>query len=109
MKVAVRAAARRGAAVRAAAAGEAAIGIIGGSGLYELEGLTDVRWRRVRTPFGEPSDAYCVGRFAGRRVIFLPRHGRGHRVMPTELNFPANVSGLKAPGAHGGTSASARG
>src|SRR5881296_3727043 len=99
MKVAVRAAARRGAAVRAAAAGEAAIGIIGGSGLYELEGLTDVRWRRVRTPFGEPSDAYCVGRFAGRRVIFLPRHGRGHRVLPTELNFRANVWGLKALGA----------
>src|SRR5207245_768873 len=72
-----RAAARRGAVVRAAAAGEAAIGIIGGSGLYELEGLTDVRWRRVRTPFGEPSDAYCVGRFAGRRVIFLPRHRGG--------------------------------
>ncbi len=76
MKGAVRAAARRGAAVRAAAAGEAAIGIIGGSGLYELEGLTDVRWRRVRTPFGEPSDAYC-----------------------TELNFRANVWGLKALGA----------
>ena len=86
-------------AVRAAAAGEAAIGIIGGSGLYELEGLTDVRWRRVRTPFGEPSDAYCVGRFAGRRVIFLPRHGRGHRVLPTELNFRANIWGLKALGA----------
>ena len=54
-----------------------AIGIIGGSGLYELEGLTDVAWERVRTPFGEPSDAYCVGTFAGRRVIFLPRHGLG--------------------------------
>ena len=76
-----------------------AVGIIGGSGLYELEGLTDVRWRRVRTPFGEPSDAYCVGRFAGQRVIFLPRHGRGHRVLPTELNFRANVWGLKALGA----------
>src|SRR3989442_1295352 len=94
-----RVAARRGAAVRAAAAGGAAIGIIGGSGLYEVEGLTDVRWRRVRTPFGEPSDAYCVGRFAGRRVIFLPRHGRDHRVLPTELNFRANVWGLKALGA----------
>src|SRR5206468_3500563 len=61
-------------------ANDPTIGIIGGSGLYELEGLTDVRWRRVRTPFGAPSDAYCVGRFAGRRVIFLPRHGRGHRI-----------------------------
>jgi 5'-methylthioadenosine phosphorylase len=78
---------------------DAAIGVIGGSGLYELDGLTDVRWRRVRTPFGEASDAYCVGRFAGRRVIFLPRHGRGHRLMPTELNFRANVWGLKALGA----------
>ncbi len=76
-----------------------AIGIIGGSGLYELEGLTDIRWRRVRTPFGEPSDAYCTGRFAGRRVIFLPRHGRGHRITPTELNFRANIWGFKALGA----------
>ena len=80
-------------------ASEPALGVIGGSGLYELEGLTDVRWRRVRTPFGEPSDAYCVGRFAGRGVIFLPRHGRGHRIMPTELNFRANIWGFKALGA----------
>jgi 5'-methylthioadenosine phosphorylase len=78
---------------------EPAIGIIGGSGLYELEGLTDVRWTRVRTPFGRPSDDYCVGRFAGRRVVFLPRHGRGHRLTPTELNFRANIWGLKALGA----------
>ena len=75
------------------------IGIIGGSGLYELEGMTDVRWQRVRTPFGDPSDAYCVGRFANRRVAFLPRHGRGHRVMPSELNFRANIWGLKSLGA----------
>ncbi|MBI4636553.1 MAG: S-methyl-5'-thioadenosine phosphorylase [Candidatus Rokubacteria bacterium] len=78
---------------------EPAIGIIGGSGLYELEGLTDVRWRRVRTPFGDPSDAYCVGTLDGRRVIFLPRHGRGHRRMPTELNFRANIWGLRSLGA----------
>jgi 5'-methylthioadenosine phosphorylase len=78
---------------------DAAIGIIGGSGLYELEGLTDVAWRRIRTPFGAPSDAYCVGRFAGRRVIFLPRHGRGHRVMPTDLNFRANLWGFRFLGA----------
>jgi 5'-methylthioadenosine phosphorylase len=77
---------------------EAAIGVIGGSGLYELEGLEDVRWRRVRTPFGDPSDEYCEGRFGGRRVVFLPRHGRGHRLMPTELNFRANVWGLKSLG-----------
>ena len=78
---------------------EGAVGIIGGSGLYELDGLTDVRWRRVRTPFGDPSDAYCVGRFQDRRVIFLPRHGRGHRVMPSDLNFRANIWGLKSLGA----------
>ena len=78
---------------------EPAIGIIGGSGLYELEGLVGLRWRRVRTPFGDPSDAYCCGRLDGRPVIFLPRHGRGHRLMPSELNFRANVWGLKALGA----------
>jgi 5'-methylthioadenosine phosphorylase len=77
---------------------ESAIGIIGGSGLYQLEGLTDVRWRRVRTPFGDPSDEYCEGRLDGRRVVFLPRHGRGHRLMPGELNFRANVWGLKSLG-----------
>src|SRR5947199_8501843 len=80
-------------------AAEAAIGVIGGSGLYELEGLTDVKWQTVRTPFGSPSDAYCVGRFAGRRVIFLPRHGRGHRVTPSELNFRANIWGFRFLGA----------
>lgn len=77
---------------------EAKIGVIGGSGLYELDGLSDVRWTRVRTPFGEPSDAYCVGRLGNRTVAFLPRHGRGHRLMPSELNFRANIYGLKALG-----------
>jgi len=77
---------------------EAAIGVIGGSGLYELEGLSDVTWRKIRTPFGDPSDAYCVVRFAGRRVVFLPRHGRGHRVMPSDLNFRANIWGLRSLG-----------
>jgi 5'-methylthioadenosine phosphorylase len=76
-----------------------AIGVIGGSGLYELEGLTEVRWRRVRTPFGDPSDEYCTGTFEGRPVIFLPRHGRGHRLTPSELNFRANIWGLKSLGA----------
>jgi len=75
-----------------------AIGVIGGSGLYELEGLTDVRWRRVRTPFGDPSDELCEGRLGERRVIFLPRHGRGHRLTPSELNFRANVWALKSLG-----------
>ena len=78
---------------------DAAIGIIGGSGLYELPGMTDVRWRRVRTPFGDPSDEYCCGQLDGRSVIFLPRHGRGHRLMPSELNFRANIWGLKSLGA----------
>jgi len=75
-----------------------AVGIIGGSGLYELEGLTNVRWRRVRTPFGDPSDDFCTGEVEGRPIIFLPRHGRGHRLTPTELNFRANVWGLKSLG-----------
>jgi 5'-methylthioadenosine phosphorylase len=77
---------------------DGAIGVIGGSGLYEMEGLADVRWRRVRTPFGDPSDEYCTGTFENRRVVFLPRHGRGHRLMPSELNFRANVWGLKSLG-----------
>jgi 5'-methylthioadenosine phosphorylase len=88
---------------------EAAIGIIGGSGLYELEGMTDVRWRSVRTPFGDPSDDYCVGTFDGRRVIFLPRHGRGHKLTPSELNFRANIWGLKSLGAEWVLSVSAVG
>jgi 5'-methylthioadenosine phosphorylase len=86
-----------------------AIGIIGGSGLYEMDGLTDVVWRRVRTPFGAPSDAYCCGRLDGRPVIFLARHGRGHRLMPTELNFRANIWGFKALGAEWVVSVSAVG
>jgi 5'-methylthioadenosine phosphorylase len=77
---------------------DAAIGIIGGSGLYDLPGLTDVRWRRVRTPFGDPSDELCCGELDGRRVVFLPRHGRGHRLMPTEVNFRANIWSLKSVG-----------
>jgi 5'-methylthioadenosine phosphorylase len=88
---------------------ERAIGVIGGSGLYELEGLTDVRWRRVRTPFGDPSDEYCTGTFEGRPVIFLPRHGRGHRLTPSELNFRANIWGLKSLGAEWVVSISAVG
>src|SRR5262245_35723457 len=75
-----------------------AIGIIGGSGLYDLPGLTGARWRRVRTPFGDPSDEYCVGHLGDRPVVFLPRHGRAHRLMPSELNFRANIWGLKGLG-----------
>jgi 5'-methylthioadenosine phosphorylase len=88
---------------------DAAIGVIGGSGLYELPGMTDVRWRRVRTPFGDPSDEYCVGRFGERPVVFLPRHGRGHRIAPSELNFRANIWGLKSLGVEWVVSVSAVG
>jgi 5'-methylthioadenosine phosphorylase len=88
---------------------DGAIGIIGGSGLYELDGMTDIRWRRVRTPFGDPSDEFCTGLFDGRRVIFLPRHGRGHRLTPSELNFRANIWGLKSLGAEWVVSVSAVG
>jgi 5'-methylthioadenosine phosphorylase len=77
---------------------EPRIGIIGGSGLYQLEGLTKVRWQKVRTPFGAPSDDYCVGRLGAREVVFLPRHGRQHRLLPSELNYRANIYGLRSLG-----------
>ena len=96
-------------AARAKAGGEPALGIIGGSGLYEMEGIQDLRWVRVRTPFGAPSDAYGTGRLGDRRVIFLPRHGRRHRVTPSEINYRANIYGLKALGARWVISVSAVG
>ncbi len=77
---------------------QAEIGIIGGSGLYSMPGLADVREVNVQTPFGEPSDAYVLGTLEGRKVAFLARHGRGHRLLPTELNFRANIYGMKALG-----------
>ena len=77
---------------------EPVLGIIGGSGLYEIEGFEDARWVRVRTPFGDPSDAYCTGRLGDRRVVFLPRHGRDHRVTPSEINYRANIYGFKSLG-----------
>jgi 5'-methylthioadenosine phosphorylase len=76
----------------------AEIGIVGGSGLYEMEGFTEVEEVAVETPFGAPSDRLMVGRLEGRRVAFLPRHGRGHRILPGELNFQANVYALKTLG-----------
>src|SRR5689334_20100649 len=76
----------------------ASIGIIGGSGLYQMEGLDGVEERLVETPFGTPSDHVVIGTLAGKRVAFLPRHGRGHRLMPSELNFRANVYALKTLG-----------
>jgi 5'-methylthioadenosine phosphorylase len=75
------------------------IGLIGGSGLYHVEGFTGQKWVRVRTPFGAASDAFLTGRLAGREVVFLPRHGRGHRILPSELNHRANIYGMKKLGA----------
>ena len=77
---------------------QAEIGIIGGSGLYAMPGLTEVQEVRQQTPFGEPSDAYVLGTLKGRKVAFLARHGRGHRIMPSELNFRANIYGFKQLG-----------
>jgi 5'-methylthioadenosine phosphorylase len=77
---------------------KAEIGIIGGSGLYAMPGLSDVREEKLETPFGSPSDAYVLGTLEGRRVAFLARHGRGHRILPSELNFRANIYGMKQLG-----------
>jgi 5'-methylthioadenosine phosphorylase len=77
---------------------QAEIGIIGGSGLYSMPGFTNVREERVETPFGEPSDAFVLGELEGRKVAFLARHGRGHRLMPSELNFRANIYAMKKLG-----------
>src|SRR5215470_14741870 len=77
---------------------QAEIGIIGGSGLYNIAGLEDVREAALSTPFGAPSDPYILGTLKGRRVAFLARHGRGHRILPTELNFRANIHGFKQLG-----------
>lgn len=80
------------------AASEVRIGIIGGSGLYSMGGLTDTREVRVKTPFGEPSDAFVVGKLEGHRVAFLARHGRGHRISPSEINYRANICAMKMLG-----------
>jgi len=74
------------------------IGVLGGSGLYQIDGLAEVEWRRVASPFGEASDEFCFGVLGGARVVFLPRHGRGHRLPPSEINFRANVDALKRAG-----------
>jgi 5'-methylthioadenosine phosphorylase len=85
------------------------IGIIGGSGLYDMAELTDREERHVSTPFGDPSSAYVLGTLRGKRVAFLARHGVGHRIMPSELNFRANIYGFKALGVEYILSASAVG
>src|SRR5690349_7621436 len=77
----------------------ATIGVIGGSGLYSMPGLQDTREIRVKTPFGEPSDTIVVGTLEGKRVAFLTRHGRGHRILPGEINFRANICAMKQLGA----------
>lgn len=77
---------------------DTAIGVIGGSGLYEMEGLEDVGRVRVETPFGDPSDEYVTGTLNGVRMVFLPRHGRGHRYLPSEVNYRANIYGMKKLG-----------
>jgi 5'-methylthioadenosine phosphorylase len=76
----------------------AVLGIIGGSGVYDIEGLTRKQWRKVESPFGDPSDELLFGELDGQPLVFLPRHGRGHRIPPSELNFRANIDALKRAG-----------
>src|SRR5438128_6281165 len=85
------------------------IGIIGGSGLYDMAEVTDREEKAITTPFGDPSGPYVLGTLRGRRVAFLARHGRGHRVLPSELNFRANIYGFKSLGVSRILSASAVG
>lgn len=85
------------------------LGIIGGSGLYDIDGLEDAREQSLETPFGVPSDAYVVGRIGEQELAFLPRHARGHRILPSELNFAANIHGFKQLGADAVISVSAVG
>ena len=85
------------------------IGIIGGSGLYQMQGLKVIEERKLNTPFGEPSDPYIIGEIDGVRVAFLSRHGRGHRVIPSDINYRANIFGFKLLGVHTILSASAVG
>ena len=75
-----------------------AIGVIGGSGVCDIEGLTNKRWERVHSPFGEASDELLLGELDGQPMVFLPRHGRGHRIPPNEINFRANIDALKRAG-----------
>ena len=74
------------------------VGIIGGSGLYRIDGLSDIAWRRVDSPYGPTSDEFCFGTLDGQQVIFLPRHGRGHVLPPSAINFRANIDALKRCG-----------
>jgi len=78
---------------------EKIVGVIGGSGLYEMEGLEEIQSISLKTPFGDPSDSFIVGSLEGVKVAFLPRHGKGHRIQPSSLNFRANIYGMKKLGA----------
>ena len=89
---------KRAVVTRAKTSSMATIGIIGGSGLYSMNGLTDTREITVKTPFGNPSDALVLGLLEGKRVAFLARHGRGHRILPSEINFRANIYAMKQLG-----------
>ena len=85
------------------------IGVIGGSGLYQMEGLQKTREIILKTPFGSPSDAFVIGEIEGKSVVFLARHGRGHSILPSDLNFRANIYGMKMLGVESIISASAVG
>ena len=74
------------------------LGIIGGSGVYDIDGLTNTRWEKIESPFGEPSDELLFGELNGQKMVFLPRHGRGHLIPPSEINFRANIDALKRAG-----------
>ena len=74
------------------------LGIIGGSGVYDIDGLTNTRWEKIESPFGEPSDELLFGELDGQQMVFLPRHGRGHKIPPSEINFRANIDVLKRAG-----------
>ncbi|MDP6667607.1 MAG: S-methyl-5'-thioadenosine phosphorylase [Dehalococcoidia bacterium] len=76
----------------------AAIGIIGGTGLYDIDGFENAQWVKIESAFGQPSDELLIGNYAGHRLVFLPRHGRGHRIPPTEINYRANIEALKRAG-----------
>ena len=74
------------------------VGIIGGSGVYDIDGLENTAWTDVASPFGKPSDQFLVGEFKGQKIVFLPRHGRGHKISPSHVNFRANIDGMKRLG-----------
>ena len=74
------------------------LGIIGGSGVYEIDGLQNTRWEKVPSSFGEPSDSLFFGEVDGQKLVFLPRHSRGHRIPPSEINYRANIDSLKRAG-----------